>query len=146
MSQLIYSPFGTLNQLHRDLNRVFDERYNASEPSAYDAGNWVPHVDIREDEQGFRVIADVPGVDPGDVDITLDRNVLTIRGSRSTESESEEGGFKRRERISGTFVRQFTLPDSADPDAIKARVNNGVLEVTIPKGKANQPRSITVEG
>lgn len=144
MSQLIYSPFGALNQLHRELGRVFDEN-DRTEPASYEASSWKPLVDIQEQDSGFKVIADVPGVAPADVDITLDRNVLTIRGSRSTETETEEKGYKRRERVSGTFVRQFTLPDSVDEGAITARVNNGVLEVSIPKGKENKPRSITVE-
>lgn len=144
MSNLIYSPFNSLNQLHRDLSRVFDERAG-SEPATWDAGNWIPNVDIHEDENGFRVLADVPGVDPSAVDVTLDRNLLTIRGTRSTDRESEEGGFKRRERTSGSFVRQFTLPDTADADAITARVDNGVLEIRIPKGERNRPRSIAVE-
>ncbi len=143
MSQLIYSPLGALNQLHRDLARVFDGDASG-EPSTYDTSSWIPSIDIREEESGFLVLADVPGVDPRDVDITLDRNVLTIRGERSTEREEEEGGFKRRERISGSFVRQFTLPDSADAEGITAKVNNGVLELRIPKGERNQPRSITV--
>lgn len=145
MSQLIYSPFGALNQLHQDLNRVFEDRFTTKEPASYDAGNWVPGVDIREEDEAFSVIADVPGVDPKDVEVTLDHNVLTIRGSRSTDSEQDEGGFKRRERISGSFIRQFTLPDTVDPDSITARANNGVLEIRIPKGKGNQPRSIAVE-
>ncbi|XOV87193.1 MAG: Hsp20/alpha crystallin family protein [Pseudomonadota bacterium] len=141
MGQLVYSPFGALNQLHRELARVFDD-----EPSNYETGNWVPQVDIKETADSYVVVADIPGVSPSDVEVTLDRNVLTIRGSRSTESETEEGGFKRRERTSGTFVRQFTLPQSVNEAAISAKANHGVLEITIPKGEGNKPRSIQVEG
>ena len=118
MSQLIYSPFGALNQLHRELNRVFDDRGSSDEPTFFEAGN---------------------------VDITLERNVLTIRGSRTNESETSNKDFKRRERVSGTFVRQFALPDSADGDAISAKMTNGVLEVVIPKGEKHKPRTITVQ-
>lgn len=145
MSQLIYSPFGALNQLHRELNRVFEDSRNPDEPAFYESGNWVPQVDIKEDEHGFHVFADVPGVQASDVDITLDRNVLTIKGSRANHAESTEKGYKRRERITGTFVRRFTLPDTADGDAITARMNNGVLEVVIPKGEKHKPRTITVQ-
>ena len=144
MSQLIYSPFGALNQLHRELNRVFD-RYTEDEPASYEAGSWVPQVDIKEDENGFSVFADVPGVEAKDVDITLDRNILTIKGSRSGESETEEKGYKRRERVTGSFVRQFTLPESADETAITAKMSNGVLEVVIPKGERHKPRTIAVQ-
>ena len=145
MSQLIYSPFGALNQLHRELNRVFDDRGSSDEPTFFEAGNWVPQVDIKEDEAAFHVFADVPGVESKDVDITLERNVLTIRGSRTNESETSNKDFKRRERVSGTFVRQFALPDSADGDAISAKMTNGVLEVVIPKGEKHKPRTITVQ-
>jgi len=145
MSQLIYSPFGALNQIHRELSRVFDEEGRPTEPTFYEAGSWVPQVDIKEEETGFRVLADIPGVAPKDVDVTLDRNVLTIKGSRSCETEREEGGYKRRERVQGKFVRQFTLPDSADEAGITAKMNNGVLEITIPKGERNKPRSIAVQ-
>ncbi|MCB1691998.1 MAG: Hsp20/alpha crystallin family protein [Pseudomonadales bacterium] len=145
MSQLIYSPFGALNQLHRELSRVFtdDGRY---EPASYESTNWSPQVDIHEEEDRFLVNVDVPGVAAQDIDITLDRNVLTIKGSRSTERETENKGFKRRERVSGSFIRQFTLPETADENAITARANNGVLEISIPKGQENKPRSIAVEG
>lgn len=145
MSQLIYSPFGALNQLHRELNRVFDDQRSSDEPAFYESGNWLPQVDIKEDENGFHVFADLPGVNAKDVDITLDRNILTIKGSRANESSETEKGYKRRERVTGSFVRRFTLPDSADGDAITAKMDNGVLEVVIPKGQKHKPRTITVQ-
>lgn len=145
MSQLMYSPFGALNELHRELNRVFDDRYDGQEPTYREEGTWTPQVDITESEDQFLVKADLPGVDPADVDITLERNVLTIRGQRETVNESDRRGVRRRERISGSFIRQFTLPDTADADGITAKASNGVLEVRIPKAKKVQPQSIKVE-
>lgn len=145
MSQLIYSPFGALDQLHRELNRVFEDDRSSGEPAFYESGNWIPQVDIKEDESAFHVSADVPGVDAKDVDITLDRDVLTIKGSRASDSETSSKGYKRRERVTGTFVRRFTLPESADGEAITAKMNNGVLEVVIPKGEKHRPRTITVQ-
>lgn len=144
MSQLVYSPFRALNELHRDLGGIFDNQSSGQETSSYEAGNWTPHVDIKEDKDGFKVFADIPGVDPKDVEITLDRNILTIRGQRSSESESKEEGYKRRERVTGTFVRQFTLPDSANGEEISAKANQGVLELTIPKGEKHKPLTISV--
>ncbi|HKI74303.1 MAG TPA: Hsp20/alpha crystallin family protein [Pseudomonadales bacterium] len=145
MSQLVYSPFGALNQLHRELNRVFDHYTPEDEPTSYETGNWVPQVDIREDNEGFHVFADIPGVDARDVDITLDRNVLTIKGTRHGDAETSEKGYKRRERATGIFVRQFTLPDTTDEEAISAKMTNGVLEVVIPKGEKHKPRTITIQ-
>ena len=146
MNQLIYSPLRSLNELHRELSRVFTEDRFLPSAHSYDEGNWTPHVDIKEEKDCFIVYADIPGVAPKDVDITLDKNVLTIRGERLEEREKEEKIFKRQERIMGTFVRQFTLPDSADGDAIKAKVNHGVLEITIPKTEKQKPVTIKVSG
>ncbi len=146
MNQLIYSPFNRLNDLHRSLDSVFDLRYPSSEePDTYEARDWIPQVDIRELDDSFSVHADVPGVEAKDIDITLDKNVLTIRGSRSNATSNEGKGIKRRERVSGTFVRQFTLPDTADGERISARANNGVLDITIPKTEKHKPLSIAVQ-
>jgi HSP20 family protein len=144
MNQLV-SPFRALNELHRELNRVFDERtpYRA-DPVFAEQSNWIPQVDIKEDESGYAVIVDVPGIDPGDVEITLHNNVLTIRGERSETKEDKT--LKRRERVSGTFQRQFTLPDSVDENGVKASASNGVLEISIPRIAEAKPLSITVEG
>lgn len=149
MSQLMYSPFGALNELHRELNSIFDDPYRTSQEGiAYEQGGWVPQVDIREDNDHFLVVADLPGVDPSDVDVTLERNILSIKGRRETVSQSEKSGFKRRERVTGSFLRQFTLPETADSEGIKAKASNGVLEITIPKKSRtqNEPLSIKVEG
>lgn len=145
MSQLIYSPFGAFTQLHRELGRVFDDK-RRDEPATSAFNNWVPQVDIAEHEEGFRVVIDVPGVAPNDIEVTHERNLLTIKGSRSTCTESEEKGLKRRERFDGNFMRQFTLPDNADEQGISAKVVNGVLEILIPRGNKTLSRKITVEG
>ena len=140
MRNLIYSSFSR----YRDLERWLDDRVQSGSLST-GAGAWAPSVDIREDENAFRIQADLPGIDPADVNLTIENNVLTISGTRQTEKETEEGGFKRRERFSGSFSRQFSLPESTDADAITARADKGVLEITIPKRGAASPRSIAVE-
>ena len=146
MSQFIYSPFSALNQLHRELGRVFDDNTALSQDSSPLGRNaWIPQVDITEDANGFTVMADLPGVDPKAVEVTVDRNILTIRGERNTENSETGTGYKRRERISGAFIRQFTLPEAVDGNSITASAVNGVLEVRIPKGERNQPVSITIE-
>ena len=134
------SPFTALNELHRELSRVFDR-----EPVLNgNASAWAPHVDITESENHFTVVADIPGVKPEEVEITLHNNVLTIRGERNSEIRREKESFKRRERFHGTFSRQFTLPELTDDTAISAKANHGVLEVTIPKARKAKPISITV--
>jgi len=156
MNQLIYSPFSALNQLHRELGRVFDDTTTAEQAQEtnqysnfYNTAAWIPQVDIKEDEQGFSVLADLPGVDPKQVEVTVDRNILTIRGERSVPTSNDGGqtkeAYKRRERTGGNFIRQFTLPETADGNSITARATNGVLEVRIPKGERNKPLSINIE-
>ena len=141
------SSFNALNELHKELGRVFDNRHGfIREPIAYAGSNWTPQVDIKESGTDFTVLADIPGVSPEDVDITLHNGVLTIKGERSIETEEEKNNYKRRERIRGSFFRQFTLPDSTDEDAIEAKAVNGVIEITIPKAEKPKPLNITVQG
>ncbi|MBT4163097.1 MAG: Hsp20/alpha crystallin family protein [Gammaproteobacteria bacterium] len=138
------SPFTALNQINRELNRVFDDRPITGQ--LVDSTIWKPQVDICENANSFKVIADVPGVDPKDIEISLHNGLLTIRGERKTDTEVEEDKFSRRERVRGTFSRQFNLPDSADAQTVSARSENGVLEVTIPKAKKARPINIAVDG
>lgn len=144
MSYLV-SPFNRFGQLNRDLSRFFDDRFPFASPE-FDDERWAPSVDISENAESFRVMVDVPGVRPDDMEINLHNGVLTIRGERSTENEASEDSFTHRERIRGSFVRQFNLPDSADEGTVSARSVNGVLEITIPKAKQAQPITIRVEG
>jgi HSP20 family protein len=89
--------------------------------------------------------ADVPGVDPAEIDVSMDGGVLSVSGERHSESSDESEGLKRVERISGKFYRRFTLPETADAEGIEARSSNGILEVTIPKQPEVQARRITVQ-
>jgi HSP20 family protein len=140
------TPLNSINDIHSELSRVFDNRYGlAKESVSYAAGHWSPQVDIKEDEKQFTVLADVPGIDPKDVDVTLHNSVLTIKGERSSDTESEGNNFKRRERVRGSFFRQFTLPVTTNESAIRAKATNGVLEIVIPKTAKPEPISITVE-
>jgi HSP20 family protein len=137
-------PFSALNQFNRELNRLFDDRPSGQRPSS--GTNWTPQVDVAETEDSFKVAADIPGVSPKDIEISLHNGLLTIRGERKFDTESAGTRFERRERSLGTFSRQFNLPDSADQETVTAKTNNGVLEITIPKAKKARPISITVQG
>ena len=107
--------------------------------------SWIPPVDVVEEPGHFLVRADLPGVDPKDVEITAEAGVLTLRGKRESVKRDEKAGYERVERVAGTFVRRFTLPETAQAEAITARQVNGVLEVTIPKQPKLQPRRIEVQ-
>jgi HSP20 family protein len=125
--------------LQRELDRTLGESADSASVS------WIPHVDVREEDERFVVVADLPGVEGKDIEITAEKGVLTVKGERRSEKKSAKDGFESVERATGTFLRRFTLPESADAEAIKATHVNGVLEVTIPKRPQEQPRRITIQ-
>ena len=144
MSTIRYEPWILMNRLHRDLDRLFHPA-TAADETQQSVVDWVPPVDIREEDQQFVIHADLPGVDAKDIDVTLEKGVLTIRGRRELSARDEKNGYRRTERVSGEFFRRFTLPDTTDAQAVKARFTNGVLEVAIPKQAQVLPRRINVE-
>jgi HSP20 family protein len=139
-----YEPWLLMNRLSRDLDRLFNAPVEGGDESRSSVVDWLPAVDIKEEDKQFVLRADLPGVESKDIDITMEKGVLTLRGTRSTETRDERNGYRRVERVSGEFFRRFTLPDTADSQAIKAKHVNGVLEVVIPKQAAVLPRKISV--
>jgi HSP20 family protein len=137
MTVVRYEPWGLLNRLRRELDQTF-------EPSTHDA-SWTPAVDIHEEPKQFVVRADLPGVKPSDIEVTAERGVLSLRGQRNFEQRGDDGHYSRLERVSGKFVRTFTLPENVQTDAIKAQFKDGVLELTIPKIAKPEPRRIEVQ-
>lgn len=105
---------------------------------------WVPAVDIKETDDRFELLLDLPGIDPQQITVTAEKNLLTVSGERVVEDQQDDGSLKTVERLRGKFVRRFTLPDSADTDAISAQGAHGVLTITVPKREAVQPRRISV--
>ena len=138
-----YEPWYLVNRLHNDLDRLLSP--TPSEDGPQGLANWAPHVDIQEEANRFVLHADLPGVDPKDIDVTLEKGVLTLRGKRALQTRDEKNGFRRVERVSGEFFLSFTLPDTADSQSVRARHANGVLEVTIPKQAHVMPRRIDIE-
>jgi HSP20 family protein len=144
MSLVGYEPWLGVRQLQDDINRLFSG-WSTSDSSGVTA-DWVPNVDINEFEDKFQLYVDVPGVDPKDVEITLENGVLTISGERFVQAEkSGETLIRRRaERGTGRFYRRFILPESVDADKVKATDRHGVLEILIPKQAKALPRKIKV--
>ena len=147
MALVSYDPWGSLSKLHDDVNRVFQSRLGNLEQadgSSAATSHWTPAVDIEEQTDRFVITADVPGVAPEDIEITMENGVLTIQGERKAEKNVGQNGYRRVERISGSFYRRFSLPDTADGEAITARGQNGVVEITIPKGEKAKARRISI--
>ena len=147
MALVSYDPFNTLSKLQQDVNRAFQSRlspFDNEDASSVATSSWTPAVDIEEQTDKFVITADVPGVSPDDIEVTMDNGILTIKGERNEEKSVEQKGFRRVERVKGSFYRRFSLPDSANPEGISAHGKNGVLEITIPKGEKAKARRITV--
>lgn len=140
-----YEPWGLVNRLHQDLDRVFGRDFALDDDSRGAVSDWMPAVDVHETKDAFILRADLPGVDPKDIEVTMENGVLSLRGRRESESTREEQGYRRVERISGEFFRRFTLPDVADSQAISAQTANGVLTVRINKRPEVQPKRIEVK-
>ena len=142
MTILRYEPWALVSRFHRQLDQALNTEADSTAAAKV---SWIPRVDIHEEAERFVVVADVPGVEGKDIEITAEKDVLTIKGERRAEKKSSKDGFERVERASGSFLRRFTLPETADAEAIKATHVNGVLEVTIPKRPQEQPRRISVQ-
>jgi HSP20 family protein len=106
--------------------------------------NRAPAVDIREEENRYLLSADIPGVDRENIEIVVENGVLTLKGERAGETGTNGQEYRHRERVHGTFMRQFTLPETVDTQNISATVKDGVLDVVIPKQAKPQPTRITI--
>ena len=133
------------------LRQLFDRMFEgnlfqpeSTEDSSVVTSQWVPRVDIKEEANQFVLFADIPGVEPQDIEVQMDKGMRTIKGERSVEQRTEGETFSRIERRHGSFHRRFALPDSANPDGITATGRNGVLEIVIPKRPETTPRRIQV--
>lgn len=119
-------------------------RFLGDTESASADTQWTPRVDIREEDKRFVILADIPGVNPADIEVSMDKGVLSIKGERKSETVAEGANASRSERFHGAFQRSFALPDSADADGISASGRHGVLEISIPKKAELAPRKIEV--
>jgi HSP20 family protein len=138
-----WEPFRGATALQDQVNRLFNEVFERSGEES-SLTTWAPSVDIYETELELVVKADLPEVDPKDLDIRVENNILTIRGERKFEKKVNEENYLRVERAYGSFARSFTLANTVNSEAIKADYQNGVLTLTIPKKEEAKPKQIKV--
>lgn len=134
MTAFTYTPYAWLDDFRRDFNRMVN--------TGQENQSWSPAVDLSEDDSGYFITVDLPGVNPDDVEITTHSQQLTIKGKR--EWELGERSSLSTERWRGDFLRRFTLPKIADVDNIDAKYSNGVLAIVLPKSKDAEPRRIAI--
>jgi HSP20 family protein len=137
-----------LGGMHRELDRLLDEIWSGfgSAAAASEVGEFSPRVDISETDDAYRVTAELPGLEEKDFDVSLEGDILTVRGEKRVEREAKREGYTHVETSSGVFQRAFRLPVEVDPDSVKATFRNGVLNVTLPKpeGAAERARTIPI--
>jgi HSP20 family protein len=136
-------PWAVLSQLQRHLNQYIDGNGPDTDTSSATA-DWIPPADIEEYSDRFVLKIDIPDVDAGAVEITLEQGVLTVVGDRPKDHAERDLQRGRIERPTGRFHRQFALPETADSNAVQAAGKNGVLQITIPKQPKAQPKRIKV--
>jgi HSP20 family protein len=137
-----WEPFRGAASLQEHLNRVFSADLGRNEES--NLTTWAPPVDILETEHELVVKADLPDVDPKELDIRVENNILTIRGERSFQKQVNDSNYLRVERSYGAFARSFSLANTVNSEAIKADYQNGVLTLVIPKREEAKPKQIKV--
>jgi len=138
-----WEPSRAMTSLHEQINRLFGGAgLQGGESASLSA--WAPAVDIYETEHALVVKGDIPDIDPKDLDIRVENNVLTIRGERKFEKEVNEDNYLRVERAYGSFSRSFSLANTVNTDSIKAEYSNGVLTLTVPKREEAKPKQIKV--
>lgn len=143
MTFMVRDPRHALSQWQREMDQFFAPTLD--DETQVVGSTWSPAVDIKEEEDRFVLHADIPGVRPEDIEITMDKGVLTIRGERKHESEESAEGYHRTERSHGVFMRRFGLPKNVDGDSIQATSKDGVLELVLPKAEAGVPHRIAVK-
>ncbi|GHA71536.1 Hsp20/alpha crystallin family protein [Cognatilysobacter bugurensis] len=130
----------------KQLFERFFQMNEGGDESSVVTSQWAPRVDVREDANRFVILADLPGIDPAEVEIWMDKGILSIKGERKSEVTEQNERYSRIERRYGSFHRRFALPDSADPEGVTADGRHGVLEISIPKRPETTPRRIHVGG
>lgn len=138
-------PMRNLLNLHNEMGRIFGDAFGSQENETdTEATYWMPTVDISEMENGYEIRAELPGVSQDDVNVSVTDNLLTIKGEKRQEAETDGKNYHRVERRYGSFQRRFTLPAEVNADSIKAEFSDGVLTLSIPKPEAAKPAEIPI--
>ena len=138
-----WDPFREFSTLQDRMNRSFRDSYGDRE-EALTTSTFAPPVDVYEDEHNITLKIEVPGIDEKDIDVKIENNTLTVHGERKFEKEEKEENFRRVERQYGSFTRQFTLPNTVDPEHVQATYEKGILKIQLAKKAEAKPKQIKV--
>jgi HSP20 family protein len=145
MAMSRWDPFRELSSIQNELNRLFGRTFTPEAGEAARGASWVPAVDVAETQDRFVITAELPGVKPEEVDISVENSILMIQGERRFYEETKEEDYHRIERRFGSFARSVTLPSTADPEGIQASFDEGVLRIEVPKKEEAKPRKIQIK-
>jgi len=138
-----FAPSNDLLGVHR-LNALLDDAFSGWPGNGVATSAWLPAVDVFEDKESLKIVAELPGLKPEDVKITMENNTLTLRGEKKQVAEEKNERVHRYERSYGSFERSFSLPNTVDAEKAAASFENGVLTITLPKAEKAKPREIAV--
>jgi HSP20 family protein len=138
-----WDPFREFSTLQDRMNRLFRDSYGDRE-EALSTSTFAPPVDVYEDEHNITLKIEVPGIDEKDTDVKIENNTLTVHGERKFEKEEKEENFRRVERQYGSFTRQFTLPNTVDPEHVQATYEKGILKIQLAKKAEAKPKQIKI--
>jgi HSP20 family protein len=145
MTLIRWRPTRNLDNIQDEVNRVFESFFNAPmRRRGEDVSGWYPDVDIIEDKDNIEVQVDLPGMEKDDIKVSVEDNILTIKGERKALKEEKDKNYHQVERTYGTFTRSFSLPTTVDGSKIKANYKNGVLKIDLPKSEAVKPKEIPI--
>jgi HSP20 family protein len=146
MAVVRWEPLRELGSLQNEMNRLFNNVFDAPAGNSGTMRRWMPAMDLVETDDHFVLRADLPGLSEDDIKIELEDGTLTVSGDRKAEHESKNEGYYRVERAFGSFSRSLTLPQGVDPEAVTASFDRGVLEVRVRKPEQRKPRRIEIGG
>ena len=146
MAIVRWEPFRDLLTTQKEFDRLFKEAFSPMHgETEVSTRSWAPPVDIYETEDAIVLKAELPGMDPKDVEVRVEDNTLYLKGERNFEKDVKEQNYHRVERSYGTFTRTFSLPNSVDADKVAANYKDGVLTLTMPKKEEAKPKTIKIE-
>ena len=144
-----FDPFRELTTLQDRMSRLFEDAWgphrSRRDEEEFVTGAWLPAVDVRENADSVEIQAELPGIDPKDVQVSVENGILTLKGSRQFEKAAEGQTYHRVERAYGTFERTFTLPSNVDANKIEATYSHGILRLMLPKREEAKPKSINIQ-
>ena len=144
MELVTWTPFDGFNKVQSRINGLFDENFGRSWSNAGTGRAWYPAVDILESKEAYMLRAELPGMNKEDFNLELKEGTLTLTGERKFTKPAEGVEYRSVERVTGKFVRSFTLPETVKHDGIQATYKDGILEVHIPKAEEAKPRQIQI--